>query len=158
MNTTRMSQALLAAAIGSIALIGCKKQEEAPVPAPATQPASGALTETRAATVAVTGVTLGNDAAVTTPSTTFAPGDSIHAAVATQTSDPATPVSGTLTATWTHVDSDQTINTESKEFAFTGPGTTTFQISKPDGWPTGRYRVAIALDGDTVDITDFEVR
>jgi hypothetical protein len=157
MTNTRMSQVLLVAAIGGIALIGCRKQE-APAPAATTQPASGAMTETRAATVSVTGVTLGNDAAVTSPTTTFAPGDDIHAAVATRTSDPAAPVSGTLTATWTHVDSDQTINEESREFSFTGPGTTTFRISKPDGWPTGRYRVAIALDGNTVNTTDFEVR
>jgi hypothetical protein len=158
MTTTRMSQVLLAAAIGSVALIGCKKREEAPAPAATTPPASGALTETRAATVSVTGVTLGNDAAVTSPTTTFAPGDSIHAAVATQTSDPAAPVSGTLTATWTHVDSNQTINEERREFSFTGPGTTTFQISKPDGWPAGQYRLVIALDGNTVNTTEFEVR
>ncbi|TDK23069.1 hypothetical protein E2F46_11930 [Luteimonas aestuarii] len=158
MKTTRLSQALLVAVIGSVALIGCKKKEEAPAPAPTAQPATAPATQAAAATVSVTGVTLGKDAGATLSTTTFAPGDSIHANVATQTSDPAAAVTGTLSATWTHVDSNQTVHEESKDFSFTGPGTTTFQISKPDGWPTGKYSVAIALNGSAVSTTEFEVR
>ena len=50
------------------------------------------------------------------------------------------------------------MNQESKTFNFTGPGVTNFQISKPDGWPVGRYRVEISLDGSVVQTRDFEVR
>lgn len=162
MKTTRMSQALLVAVIGSAALIGCKKKEEAApvVPPPAaTEPAPMALP---AATAAVTAVNLGNavgaDGKVAAPATTFAKTDTIYAAVDTQTSDAAASVPGSLAAKWTHVDSNQVITEESKDFAFTGPGTTTFQISKPDGWPTGNYKLEVSLDGVVVNTTDFEVK
>ena len=164
MKTTRISQALLVAVIGSAALIGCKKKEEpapaAPAPAPAaTEPAPMAMP---AATASVTAVTLGNavgaDGKVAAPSASFAKADTIYAVVETQTSDATASVPGKLSAKWTHVDSSQVITEESKDFAFTGPGTTTFQISKPDGWPTGKYKVEISLDGAVVNTTDFEVK
>lgn len=162
MKTIRMSQALLVAVIGSAALIGCKKKEEAAPVAPppaATEPAPMALP---AATASVTAVSLGNavgaDGKVAAPATTFAPADTIYAAVDTQTSDAAASVPGKLSAKWTHVDSNQVITEESKDFAFTGPGTTTFQISKPDGWPPGKYKLEVSLDGAVVNTTDFEVK
>ena len=62
-----------------------------------------------------------------------------------------------LGARWTFEDG-QVVNQESKTFEFTGPGVTNFQISKPDGWPVGRYRVEISLDGQVVQTRDFEVR
>ncbi|MCW5579746.1 MAG: hypothetical protein KIS72_00135 [Luteimonas sp.] len=160
MTTTRLSKALLVAAIGSIALLGCKKKEDAaPAPAPAPAPIETAPAPAPAATVAVTGVTLGKDEAVTAPVTTFAPGDkTIYAAVATQTSDPAATVPGKLSAKWTHLDSGQTVAEESKDFAFAGPGTTTFNITKPDNWPPGKYQVEISLDGAVVNTVEFEVR
>jgi len=160
MNTTRLSKALLVAAIGSVALIGCKKKEEAvPAPAPTPAPLETAPPPAPAATASVTGVTLGKDEAVTTPATTFAPGDkTIYAAVATQTSDPAASVPGKLSAKWTHVDSNQTVAEESKDFAFAGPGTTTFHITKPDNWPPGKYKVEVSLDGAVVNTTEFEVK
>lgn len=158
MKTTRLSQALLVAALGSAALIGCKKKEEAAPVTPPPAATTPAPVTAPAATTSVTSVTLGKDAAVSSPTTTFAPGDSIHAAVATQTSDANASVPGTLSAKWTHVDSNQTVHEESKDFAFTGPGTTTFQISKPDGWPTGKYKLEVSLDGSVVNTTDFEVK
>lgn len=160
MNTTRLSKALLVAVIGSVALIGCKKKEEpAPAPPPAPVEPAPAPPVAPAATVSVTGVTLGKDEAVATPATTFAKADkTIYAAVATQTSDPMANVPGKLSAKWTHVDSNQTVAEESKDFAFAGPGTTTFNISKPDGWPAGKYKVEISLDGAVVNTAEFEVK
>lgn len=160
MKTTHLSKALLVAALGSVALIGCKKKEEAVVPPPAPVETTPAPTlGTPAATVAVTGVNLGKDEGVTTAATTFAPTDqNIYAAVATQTSDAAANVAGKLTAKWTHVDSNQVVAEDTKDFSFTGPGVTTFHISKPDGWPTGTYRVEVSLDGNVVNTTDFTVQ
>ncbi len=162
MKTTRISQALLVAVIGSVALIGCKKKEEAVAPAPTTEPAPAPVLQAPAPTASVVAVSLGNaigaDNKVTAPSTTFAKADTIYAAVDTQTSDAAASVPGKLAAKWTHVDSNQTVHEESKDFAFAGPGTTAFQISKPDGWPTGKYKVEISLDGNVVNTTDFEVK
>jgi outer membrane murein-binding lipoprotein Lpp len=164
---------LLAVVLATTALAGCKKkQEEAPVaPPPAagtaadTQPlATGpaATSPTSAAAVEVVSVELGTatgpDMKVTAPTATFAPKDTIIAAVSTRTADPAATAAGTLGAKWTHLDSSQTVHEESKDVNFSGPGVTDFQISKPDGWPTGRYKVEISLDGNIVQTREFEVR
>jgi hypothetical protein len=156
--------AMLAAMIGSTALVGCKKKEApAPMPpvaetAPAPMPAPAPM----AATASVNSVDLGNavgaDMRVTAPMSAFAPKDTLYAAVSTGTSDPAASVAGKLGAKWIHVDSSQTVHEESRDLTFTGDGVTDFQISKPDGWPTGKYKVEILLDGAVVQTREFEVK
>ena len=164
MKPNRLHMAMLAAMIGSAALVGCKKKEEpAPMPpaaetAPAPMPAPAPM----AATASVNNVDLGNavgaDMRVTAPMATFAPKDTIYAAVSTGTSDPAASVAGKLGAKWTHIDSNQTVHEESRDLTFAGDGVTDFQISKPDGWPTGKYKVEIMLDGAVVQTREFEVK
>ena len=164
MKTHRLHVALTAALIGTVALVGCKKNE---APAPMPPVASDSLPATTPAPVATTssamvsGVDLGNavgaDMKVTTPMTAFKPSDAIIAAVGTATSDAAATVPGKLGAKWTYQDG-QTVNEESKDINFNGNGVTNFQISKPDGWPTGKYRVEIMLDGTTVQTREFDVR
>ena len=164
MKPNRLHMAMLAAMIGSAALVGCKKKEEpAPMPpaaetAPAPMPAAAPMP----ATASVNNVDLGNavgaDMRVTAPMSTFAPKDTIYAAVSTGTSDPAASVAGKLGAKWTHVDSNQTVHEESRDLTFAGDGVTDFQISKPDGWPTGNYKVEIMLDGAVVQTREFEVK
>ncbi len=157
MNRNRLTLLVAGALVGGIALVGCKKNEPAPPPA-MSEPAPTAILEQPAATVSVVGVSLGNDPAASSPATTFAPNDTIYAVVSTQTSSPEASVSGNLGAKWSHVDSDQVINEESKEVSFTGPGNSSFHISKPDGWPTGNYRLEVSLDGNVVNTTDFQVQ
>ena len=41
---------------------------------------------------------------------------------------------------------------------FAGDGVTDFQISKPSGWPTGKYKVEISLDGSVVQTREFDVK
>ena len=164
MNSNRLHMAMLAAMIGSAALVGCKKKEEpAPLPPAAeTTPAPMPAPAPMAATASVNNVDLGNavgaDMRVTAPMSTFAPKDTIYAAVSTGTSDPAASVAGKLGAKWTHVDSNQTVHEESRDLTFAGDGVTDFQISKPDGWPTGKYKVEIMLDGAVVQTREFEVK
>lgn len=154
MNTTRLSQALLVAVIGSVALIGCKKKEE-PVatPAPTVEPAPA---PPPAAPAAVSSVSLGNmigaDNTVATPMTAFAAGDTIHASIATDGGTAAR-----LGAKWSHVDSSQVVHEETRDIA-AGPQVTEFRISKPDGWPTGKYKLEVSLDGAVVNTADFEVK
>ncbi|WP_202844995.1 hypothetical protein [Luteimonas saliphila] len=158
MNRTRLSQALLAAAIGSVALIGCKKDEPAPVPpaAPVETAPAPAPMPPPAAPASTASVTLGNaiDAnnTIATPLTTFSAGDTIHASVATDGAG-----AGRLTAKWTHLDSSQTVAEETKDIA-PGPQVTDFHISKPDGWPPGKYRVEVSLDGTVVNTSEFTVQ
>lgn len=169
MNRNRIAYALIVALTGTLALAGCKKPEEpaattppaATEPAPAPAPAEPAPAPAPAATASVTAVDLGTevgaDMKVTKPATTFAPTDTIHAAVSTSTSDPAATVSGKLGAKWTFEDG-QTVNEETKDYNLTGPGVTDFSISKPDGLPAGKYKVEISLDGSVVQSKDFEVK
>ena len=165
MKPNRLNMAVLAAMLGTAALVGCKKKEEAPPPPPpvAAEPAPLPPPAPVAATAAVSSVDLGNavgaDMRVTAPMTSFSPKDTIYAAVSTATSDPAASVPGMLGAKWTHVDSNQVVKEEpAKDMTFTGAGVTDFQISKPDGWPTGKYKVEIMLDGNVVQTRDFEVK
>jgi multidrug efflux pump subunit AcrA (membrane-fusion protein) len=160
-RNNRLAQILMLAVLGTVALAGCKKKE-APVvtPPPAAEPMPPAPAVT--ATPSVTSVDLGNavgaDMRVATPMTTFKAKDTIHASVATATSDAMATVPGKLGVKWIHVDSGQVVHEESKDVNFTGNGVTDFQISKPDGWPTGKYRVEVSLDGAVVQSREFEVR
>ena len=111
MNTNRLHLARLAVLIGSAAMVGCKKKEEpAPMPPVASEPATPAPMPAAAATASVTGVDLGNavgaDMRVAAPMGTFAPKDTIYAAVMTATSDPAASVAGKLGAKWTYLNAD----------------------------------------------------
>lgn len=152
------------ALLSVLVLSGCKREEAAPPPPPpaaAPAPAPAPPPAPIAATASVTALTLGNavgaDMSIAATATTFAPTDTIHAAVATTTSDPMASVNGTLAAKWTFEDG-QTVNEESRDVVFTGAGTTVFQIGKPDGWPAGKYRVEISLNGAPAQAADFEVK
>ena len=173
MNQTRLTQALLVAVVGAAALAGCRKDDQThktatdtkpatPATAPATTPAattpatSPAPPPTGTATAGTATVTLGSaigaNNVIATPRTTFSAGDTIHASVATDASMPVR-----LTAKWTHLGSNQTVAEETKDVA-AGAHTTDFHISKPDGWPTGRYRVEISEDGKLVNTSEFTVQ
>lgn len=152
------------ALVAALALAGCKREEAAPAPTPppaAPAPAPAPPPAPMPATASVTGVTLGNavgaDMSIAAPMTAFAATDTIHAAVATSTSDAMASVNGALAARWTFEDG-QVVNEESRDVVFTGAGTTVFQISKPDGWPLGKYRVEISLNGAPVQSAEFEVK
>lgn len=165
MNRIRTPHLLLAAALATAAIAGCKKKEDVAVTTPPATPATMAMpapapmpTATTTVTSVDLGTAVGPDMKVTAPASTFKPKDTIIAAVSTSTSDPAASVPGTLGVKWTHVDSSQTVHEESKDVNFSGMGVTDFQISKPDGWPTGKYKVEVSLDGNVVQSRDFEVK
>lgn len=164
MNRNTIVSAAAVALLGTLALAGCKKDAPAPTPPAATEPApppAATPAPAPAPAVAVTGVDLGNaiDASnkVATPMTSFGKTDTIHASVATSAADPAQPATGKLTARWTYQDG-QLVDELSQDFSFTGTGNTAFQISNPDGWPTGKYKVEILLDGELVQTREFEVK
>ena len=164
MNRNRIPHVLLVALLGAIALAGCKKKEE-PMPAATTPPPAAPApmpAPAPAATASVTAVDLGNavgaDMKVATPASTFKPKDTIYASISTTTSDPMASVPGKLGVKWSHVDSNQVVNEESRDITFAGNGTTEFHIAKPDGWPAGKYKVEVALNGMPVQSRDFEVK
>jgi hypothetical protein len=106
-----------------------------------------------AAGITVTTVDLGNavgaDNRVTVPSTTFAKGDTIHASLATDGA------AGNLTAKWTF--GDQVVDTQDKAVA-AGPQVTEFSVTKPDGWPVGKYKLEVSSNGTVVQTREFEVK
>jgi hypothetical protein len=163
MMLKRTSIAIALSLASALALSACNKnapQEAATTTAPeASTPA--APVSTPAAPASATPVTLvsvdlgsavGPDQKVTTATGTFTPSDTIYASVATDGTGNAT-----LDAKWTYQDG-QTVKEDSKAIAATGPATTTFSISKPDGWPAGDYKVEISLNGTPAASKDFSVK
>lgn len=162
MQRIHTGTALAVALAAGIALAGCNRNNDADTtadtgtpPATDTGAQSPGMGEPAPAGVTVTTVDLGNavggDNRVTAPATTFASGDTIHASV--ETDGPAR----RLDARWTHLDSDQVVAEEQKDVA-AGAQVTDFHISKPDGWPPGRYRLEVSQDGNPVGSSEFEVR
>ena len=112
--------------------------------------------DARAPRVSVVGLTLGRalgpDKKVTAPSDTFAPADTIYASVNTQ----STASSASLAVRW-KFEGDQLVREESLSISPTGPATSEFHVSKPDGWPKGGYTVEILVDGVPVRTASFRV-
>jgi hypothetical protein len=152
------SSPILLAALVATTLVGCKKPAPEPVPpAPASPTALPPPAPPAAAPVSVTGVELGRqlgaDKRIPQPATTFAPGDTIYVSVATD----GTAESATLTARWSF-ETGQLVTEGSETIAPTGPAATEFHISKPDGWPAGKYKVEILLNGSPAATKEFEVK
>lgn len=140
----------LSFALTAVALVGCKKkasppQNETAAAAPAPAPFTVTAIEV--------GKQVGPDKKVTNPTTTFGPKDTIHASVAT---DGAAPKK-IIAAKWTYQDG-QVVKQAAETIAPTGPAATEFHISKPSGWPVGKYKVEITLDGSPSGTKDFEVK
>jgi hypothetical protein len=163
MKNRTLNYAIAAALASSLALAGCKKEEAAPAPAPAPVEIAPAPTPApaAAATVSVVFVDVGSvlapDGKVATPASEFAANDVITASVTTNVSEPGASVPGTLSVRWLY-DTSQEVNTESRDLNFSGPGVTNFQISKPDGWPVGNYRLEVSLDGNVVQTRELIVK
>ena len=161
MTRNTLQTAIAAALFASLALAGCKKAPDtaATTPPPASEPAppmpAPAEPAPAPAALAVTTVDLGNavgaDNRVAAPMTSFAKTDTIHASVAT---DGGT--AGNLTAKWSFQDG-QVVDTQDKSVA-AGPQVTDFSISKPDGWPAGKYTLEISSGGMVAQTREFEVR
>ena len=158
MIRNRISLAIAAALLATVALAGCKKKDDAAMTTPpASEPATPATmpapapAPTPATVVSVDlGSAVGADNKVTMAATSFATKDTIHASVATDGAG------GKLNAKWTYQDG-QTVDSQDKDVA-SGPQVSDFSISKPDGWPAGKYKVEVSLDGNVVQSRDFEVK
>lgn len=83
---------------------------------------------------------------------TFKPNDTIYASVATEGAAPST----TIKARWTYQDG-QIVNESTQTIAPTGDARTEFHVSKPDGWPAGKYKIEVLVNGATAGTKDFEV-
>jgi hypothetical protein len=156
MKPNHMTRVMAVALAAALALSACGKKEEAATPAPDATPPPAAAAPAAPAAVAVASIDLGNavgaDQKVTSATSNFTPQDPIYAVVSTSGAGTAT-----LGAKWTYQDG-QTVKEDSKSIAPTGPATTSFEITKPDGWPAGSYKVEISLNGQPAGSKDFSVK
>ena len=119
--------------------------------------APGTTGTTGTTAVRVTEVTLGRavgaDKAVTDRTDNFKPSDTIYASVATEGSAP----SATVRARWTFEDG-QLVDESTRTIAPNNRERTEFHISKPSGWPAGKYKVEVFLDNQSVETKSFDVK
>src|SRR5690606_37828138 len=146
------------AAVGAAALAGCRKDEPTPVVPPptvtASQPGTSMPAPVLVAAISPTPVSLPNasdaDNRIDSPQSSCSSCVTIYASRASD--GPAR----RLTARWPPLDSDQPGAADSKAVA-AGAQTTHFHIARPDGWPTGKYRLEVAQDGNVINTSEFEV-
>jgi multidrug efflux pump subunit AcrA (membrane-fusion protein) len=146
-------------AAAAVVLAACGKKEPPPPPPPPPPAPVVQAPPPPPAGVTLAAVTLGKavgaDKKVSAATETFAKGDTIHASVDTTGAGKAT-----LAAKWTfHKDGKSApVKEDSATVDATGPATTEFHISKPDGWPAGEYQVEISVDGKPVATKTFKVQ
>ena len=161
----------LAACCALLAAAGCRKQEPeattppvastvaAPPSSPMTLPPASTQQAGAATVVALElGSAAGADMRITAPKSTFAPRDKIIVAVTTRTADAAATVPVRVGAKWTHLDSNQVVHEDTREFQLKGEQVHDFEITNPDAWPTGRYKVDVTVDGQAAQSREFSVR
>jgi hypothetical protein len=121
-----------------------------------TPPPPSAPSTPRSAPLAVVDVDLGRsiggDKRVTEKLDTFGPNDTIYASVRTTGSA----ANAKLRARWTYEDG-QVVDESEQPIAPTGDAATEFHISKPDGWPPGKYKLEVFLNGAPARSKEFEV-
>jgi hypothetical protein len=111
-------------------------------------------TSTVRVTDATVGRAIGGDKAIADKTETFAPNDTIYVSVATDGSSP----SASLRAKWTFEDG-QVVDESTRAIAQTNTHERTeFHISKPDGFPAGKYKVEVFLNDVPAESKNFEVR
>lgn len=160
MKQNRISYALAAALVGTVALVGCKKKEE-PVAAPpaVVEPAPApAPVEPAPAPVSATSVTVGNTAAAdksVAAVSTFGVKDKIIVSVKT---DATTPADAAIEAKLTYQDG-QEAGKQSTTVKAEDAGTTNIEFTKATDWPAGKYKVDVTLNGQPVGMTqEIEVK
>jgi len=156
MNLKHLS--LIAAA--AFLFAACEKKVEttkttttAPAPGTTTQQTTTTTTTTTGGTIMV-GTAVGPDKRISAPKESFGKNDTMYVAVDTT-------ATGTLNmkAKWTYMKDGQStvVKEESQTVAATGPTTSEFHISKPDGWPAGDYQVEVWVNDQPAGTKRFVV-
>jgi hypothetical protein len=127
----------------AVALAGCSRKETSAPPA-----AASAL---KVADISL-GRSIAADKSVADKSDSFRPEDTFYLSVRTEGSAP----SATLKARWTY-EGGQVVDESTQSIAPSGPAVTEFHVSKPDGWPPGRYEVEVLLNGASAGRKEFKV-
>jgi hypothetical protein len=136
-------------ALCALALISCSRSE--------TVPESETTTSTETRRVQVNRIDLGRaigaDSRITTTTESFAPRDTVYAAVVLAGPAPGAQV----TARWTSPDGSVVTETTQTVPASEAEAVTEFHIVKPEGLAPGTYRVDILVDGQVASTKEFTI-
>ena len=147
MHTRLFGTSILALTLAAVLSAACTKSRDDP----------GAIGTTgTSAGVRVSQIDMGrslNADKTVTDTDSFKPNDTIYASIVTE----GTAAAATLKARWTY-QGGQVVNESTQTIAPTGDARTEFHISKPRGWPTGKYTLEVFLNGSSAATRDFEVK
>ena len=150
----RTFEAVLCIAI-AFATISCERRSETPTPSAQPPPVSAPSAPAARVVAMELGSALDADGRVAqgAAKATFSPSDTIYVSILTD----KPPAGTSLSARWTYEDGQ--LVSEGRESLTSSQSTATeFHISKPDGFPAGRYKVEVALNGQPAGAREFEVR
>ncbi|MGH8036228.1 MAG: hypothetical protein ACREPD_00670 [Stenotrophomonas sp.] len=165
MKKTSISTAVLAALLATVALAGCKKKEDTadsnaqPAAPVAMTPAEPAAPQpmTAAAPVSVSAISVGKTAAAdksVAPAALFSPKDIII--VSFRTDGTANNVNTGVKLTY---QDGQVAGEKSQALNTTGAETTNVTFENANGWPAGKYRAEVTVDGKAAGTPqEFEVK
>ena len=146
MHTRLFGTSILALTLAAVLSAACTKSSENP-----------GTTGTTGVGVRVSYIDMGRslnaDKTISDNSNSFKANDTIYASIATVGAAPT----AALKARWTYQDG-QVVNESTQTIAPTGDARTEFHISKPGGWPTGKYKLEVFLNGSSAATKDFEVQ
>ena len=146
MHNIRLIRTAILALTLAVLSTACNKSNE-----PGTTGTTGTSTGVRVSHIDL-GRSIGADKMISGSTDSFKPNDTIYASVATEGAAPT----ATLKARWTYQDG-QVVDESTQTIAPSGDARTEFHISKPDGWPAGKYKLEVLVNGSTAGTKDFEV-
>jgi hypothetical protein len=148
MHTRLFGPPILALTLAAVLSAACTRTSENPD----TTGTTGTGVGVRVAQVDI-GRSLTADKAISDTTDSFKPNDTIYASIATE----GTAATVALKARWTYQDG-QIVDESTQTIAPTGAARTEFHISKPDGWPAGKYKLEVFLNGSSAATKDFDVQ
>jgi len=148
MHTRLFGTSLLALTLAAVLSAACTKSSENP----GATGTSGTSAGVRVSHIDM-GRSLTADKTINDKTDSFKPNDTIYASVLTE----GTAATARLKARWTYQDG-QAVNESTQTIAPTRDARTEFHISKPDGWPTGKYTLEVFLNDSSAATKDFAVQ
>ena len=144
MHTRLLGTSILALTLAAVLSAACREN-------PGATGTTGTGTGVRVSKIDM-GRSLNADKTINDNTDSFRQDDTIYASIVTEGSA----ATATLKARWTYQDG-QVVNESTQTITPTGNARTEFHISKPDGWPTGKYKLEAFLNGSSSATKDFEV-
>jgi hypothetical protein len=148
MHTSLFGSSILALTLAAVLSAACTTNSENPGATGTTGTGVG---------VRVSQIDMGRsltaDRTISDKADSFKPNDTVYASIATE----GAAATATLKARWTYQDG-QVVDESTQTIAPTGAARTEFHVSKPDGWPAGKYKLEVFLNGSSAATRDFEVQ